>query len=130
MFINMYICAAGDKTTLTIISSLICLQRVVLLQQLCSNFQAGSALRTKGKAKKLDEKGVLGSSCRHDIPLLFCNLMHGERYFDYILHIITIDYFIFGLNTWGVPKVSGCGNLTILLFFYTSPVFKQKPSLA
>ncbi|XP_041347017.1 uncharacterized protein LOC121366761 isoform X2 [Gigantopelta aegis] len=45
----------------------------------CSEFQAGSALRSKIKNKKLDETAVFGSACRHSFPKLFFNLKHGER---------------------------------------------------
>lgn len=51
------------------------------LLQDCNNFQAGDHLRGKKKSAKLDEKGVFGMICRHEIPLSFCNVKHdGERY--------------------------------------------------
>ena len=30
--------------------------------------------------KALDETAVFGCSCRHEFPLLFTNLKHGERF--------------------------------------------------
>ncbi|XP_019643793.1 PREDICTED: uncharacterized protein LOC109484877 [Branchiostoma belcheri] len=45
----------------------------------CSNFQAGSRLRSKNKQTKLDVSGVFGAACRHEVPLLFVNMTHGER---------------------------------------------------
>ncbi|XP_078679490.1 uncharacterized protein LOC144915119, partial [Branchiostoma floridae x Branchiostoma belcheri] len=44
----------------------------------CSNFQAGSRLRSKNKQTKLDVSGVFGAACRHEVPLLFVNMTHGE----------------------------------------------------
>ncbi|KAL3884204.1 hypothetical protein ACJMK2_030423 [Sinanodonta woodiana] len=45
----------------------------------CSSFQAGNILRSKIKNSKLDVTGIFGSVCKHDFPLLFCNMRHGER---------------------------------------------------
>ncbi|KAL3859476.1 hypothetical protein ACJMK2_009696 [Sinanodonta woodiana] len=45
----------------------------------CNEFQAGNALRSKVKNKKLDVTAVFGSTCRHEFPYLFFNLKHGER---------------------------------------------------
>jgi len=50
--------------------------------QNCSRFHAGevlSSLRSKGRNKVFDEKGVFGRVCRHDFPKGFINLKHGER---------------------------------------------------
>jgi len=52
----------------------------MLYMQTCSNFQAGSKIRSKAKAAKLDTTAVFGSACRHEVPLLFMNMQHGERY--------------------------------------------------
>ncbi|XP_035690811.1 uncharacterized protein LOC118425820 isoform X2 [Branchiostoma floridae] len=46
----------------------------------CSNFRAGSIIRSQGKQKKLDVSGVFGSVCRHEIPRCFLNMIHGERF--------------------------------------------------
>jgi hypothetical protein len=44
----------------------------------CSNFEAGSALRG---SSAMDEKGLFGGFCaRHEYPLAFAHLFHGERY--------------------------------------------------
>ena len=56
---------------------------VPFFSQNCSKFHAGevlSALRSKGKNKLFDEKGVFGRVCRHDFPKGFHNIKHGERY--------------------------------------------------
>jgi Kyakuja-Dileera-Zisupton transposase len=56
------------------------------LLQNCSTFQAGSTVRSKSKAAKLDVNAVFGSACRHEFPQLFMNMRHGERY-NYIFHL-------------------------------------------
>ena len=48
----------------------------------CSDFKAGNALRSASRFHKLDETALFGSACRHEIPLYFFNLKHGERYND------------------------------------------------
>lgn len=45
----------------------------------CSEFQAGSNVRSKNKNKKLSETAVFGSTCRHEYPKYFFSLRHGER---------------------------------------------------
>ncbi|XP_027035703.1 uncharacterized protein LOC113664303, partial [Pocillopora damicornis] len=48
----------------------------------CSSFHAGelaSSIRSKGKNKLFDEKGVFGRVCRHDFPKGFHSIKHGER---------------------------------------------------
>ncbi|KAI8493215.1 hypothetical protein Bbelb_292190 [Branchiostoma belcheri] len=45
----------------------------------CNSFQAGSKIRSKIKQSKLDVTGVFGAACRHEIPVQFMNLSHGER---------------------------------------------------
>ncbi|CAK8689898.1 unnamed protein product [Clavelina lepadiformis] len=45
----------------------------------CSNFQAGSLIRSKKKSTKLDVKGVFGACCRHEFPKMFLDMKHGER---------------------------------------------------
>uniref|UniRef100_A0A1X7UAW0 CxC1-like cysteine cluster associated with KDZ transposases domain-containing protein n=1 Tax=Amphimedon queenslandica TaxID=400682 RepID=A0A1X7UAW0_AMPQE len=46
----------------------------------CSNFKAGSMLRSASRYHALDETGVFGAGCRHEFPIYFCSLKHGERY--------------------------------------------------
>jgi hypothetical protein len=49
-----------------------------LPEEECSNFEAGSAFRG---SSCMDEKGVFGAFCpRHEYPLVFCHIFHGERY--------------------------------------------------
>lgn len=54
--------------------------KVIYTFQECSNFQAGNAIRSKVKNGKLDVTGIFGSVCKHDIPIYFADLVHGERY--------------------------------------------------
>ncbi|XP_070191714.1 uncharacterized protein [Littorina saxatilis] len=44
----------------------------------CSQFQAGDAIRSKNKTKKLDVTGVFGSVCQHEFPGLMLNMKQGE----------------------------------------------------
>jgi hypothetical protein len=49
----------------------------------CNEFKAGevdSMLRSKGRNKLFDEKGVFGRVCRHEYPKGFVSIKHGERY--------------------------------------------------
>lgn len=50
------------------------------IHQICSDFLAGNALRSSHRYHALDETAILGSACRHECPLIFINLKHGERY--------------------------------------------------
>ena len=43
------------------------------------SFLAGDALRSSNRYHALDETAVFGCGCRHEFPLLFINLKHGER---------------------------------------------------
>ena len=36
-------------------------------------------LRSKGRNKLYDVKGVFGRVCRHDYPKAFMDIKHGER---------------------------------------------------
>jgi len=45
----------------------------------CSNFLAGNALRSSNRFAALEEAGIMGVVCRHEFPLCFINLCHGER---------------------------------------------------
>ena len=47
--------------------------------QECNNFLAGNAIRSRARNAKLDVRGVFGSVCRHEYPLLFMDMKHGER---------------------------------------------------
>jgi hypothetical protein len=58
----------------------------------CSDFQAGAAHRG---STAYDEKGVFGSFCaRHEYPLAFAHIFHGERlsYADLILKEVAGRY--------------------------------------
>ncbi|XP_028416218.1 uncharacterized protein LOC114540132 [Dendronephthya gigantea] len=49
----------------------------------CNEFKAGEVdnmLRSKGRNKLFDEKGVFGRVCRHEYPKGFINMKHGERH--------------------------------------------------
>lgn len=56
----------------------------------CSDFQAGSNIRSKAKNKKLSETAVFGATCRHDYPQKFFSLKHGERlgYAVYLMKLL------------------------------------------
>ncbi|XP_028416359.1 uncharacterized protein LOC114540363 [Dendronephthya gigantea] len=48
----------------------------------CNEFKSGEVtdmLRSKGKNKLYDEKGVFGRVCRHGFPKGFLSIKHGER---------------------------------------------------
>ncbi len=47
-------------------------------------------VRSKNKAANLQYTGLFGSACRHEFPLLFENLRHGERYKVPCLTSVTI----------------------------------------
>ncbi|CAI8020679.1 hypothetical protein GBAR_LOCUS12350 [Geodia barretti] len=47
--------------------------------QQCSDFLAGNALRSNSRYSRLDETGVMGAACRHEYPICFLSLQHGER---------------------------------------------------
>ena len=56
------------------------IDRCIIYLQTCHDFQAGNVLRSKRKTEKLDVKALFGASCKHEHPLLFCNICHdGER---------------------------------------------------
>ena len=46
----------------------------------CSNFKAGDALHSRGHYKAIEETGIFGAICRHEIPLKMINLKYGERF--------------------------------------------------
>ena len=52
---------------------------IAILLQDCNDFKAGNKLRSKSKSGKLSETGIFGAVCRHELPLLFLNMRHGER---------------------------------------------------
>ena len=52
--------------------------------QECNQFLAGDALRSSSRYSALDETGVMGAVCRHEIPVRFLSLRHGERYVFYL----------------------------------------------
>ena len=52
---------------------------ITFLSQACNDFLAGDSVRSANRFKALDETAVFGCACRHEFPLLFNNLKHGER---------------------------------------------------
>lgn len=58
--------------------------RLTFWMQECSSFLAGDALRSWTRFKALDETGAMGTICRHETPISFFNLHHGERCCDAI----------------------------------------------
>ena len=45
----------------------------------CSNFVAGSALRSNSRYRALGVTALFGCACQHEFPAKFINLKHGER---------------------------------------------------
>ncbi|XP_033113345.1 uncharacterized protein LOC117113944 [Anneissia japonica] len=54
----------------------------------CHRFKAGDKVRSKSCSDKMDITGVFGCVCRHEFPIKFMNLQHGERlaYPVFLLH--------------------------------------------
>ncbi len=58
--------------------------------------------------KRLSVRGVFGSSCRHQFPLKFCDMAHGERYKNHnidnfsIIHVVFLQTLLAGLPTHGI----------------------------
>ena len=46
----------------------------------CNEFIAGNAIRSHSRFAALSETAVMGVVCRHENPVCFINLFHGERY--------------------------------------------------
>lgn len=69
------------KSSNKVLAVLYCSGIVVLciLFQDCSGFLAGDALRSSTRYHALDETALFGCGCRHEFPLKFFNLKHGER---------------------------------------------------
>jgi len=40
---------------------------------------AGDIVRTQARNAKLDVRGVFGSVCRHEMPVMFMDMTYGER---------------------------------------------------
>jgi hypothetical protein len=51
----------------------------LLALQECNHFKAGNKVRSTVSCKKLAVTGVFGSVCKHEIPITFCDMSHGER---------------------------------------------------
>lgn len=60
----------------------------------CHEFKAGDVLRSKTRYHALDETGVFGATCRHDIPLKMLNMKQGEKCVNSISVRITLKYFL------------------------------------
>ena len=64
----------------------------------CSELKSGEVtnmLRSKGRNKLFDEKGVFGRVCRHEYPKEFISIKHGERLLDVIMCSVYLLYAIF-----------------------------------
>jgi len=46
---------------------------------ICNDFKAGNKVRSVVATKKLALTGIFGANCKHDIPIRFVNMKHGER---------------------------------------------------
>ena len=85
--------------------------RLTFSMQECSSFLTGDALRTRTRFKALDETGVMGTLCRHETPISFINLHHGERCCDGIsMHHsrYTADYRLLLVSCTGLDMLSLC----------------------
>ncbi|CAI8049128.1 hypothetical protein GBAR_LOCUS27057, partial [Geodia barretti] len=62
--------------------------------KVCSDFLAGDVLRSSNRYKALDETALFGCACRHEFPLMFINLKHGERisYAEWLLQEMVQSY--------------------------------------
>ena len=40
---------------------------------------AGDVVRSRARNLRLDVRGVFGSVCRHEYPVFFIDMKHGER---------------------------------------------------
>ena len=61
----------------------------------CNEFTSGEVnnmLRSKGRNKLFDEKGVFGRVCKHEYPKGFISIKHGER-LNILFIISTIMHF-------------------------------------
>lgn len=47
--------------------------------QECNHFKAGDKVRSTVSSKRLAVTGIFGSVCKHEIPMKFCDMKHGER---------------------------------------------------
>ncbi|XP_068699772.1 uncharacterized protein [Montipora foliosa] len=67
-------------------------------QKDCNRFHAGEvlpALRSKGKDRLFDEKGVFGRVCRHDFPKSLLSIKHGESGQEELLSDVSLAIPIF-----------------------------------
>lgn len=77
----MYWCIASGQ--------LRCYWQEYLLCQDCNRFLAGDIIRSRSRNAKLHIRGVFGSVCRHEYPVLFMDMKHGERYLALLQHLDT-----------------------------------------
>ena len=59
---------------------------------------AGDPIRSSTRYHGLNETAVFGCACRHEIPLMFISLKHGERYMYCIIHRLTLILLLFRLG--------------------------------
>ena len=84
-----------DKVQTNIVVYLRPLAYLFIISQPCSDFLAGDVLRSSTRYKSLDETAVFGCACRHEFPLMFIDLKHGERFVtDYNVYVHTYHSFI------------------------------------
>lgn len=70
--------------------SFFCMYSIIIVVYQCRDFKAGSALRSNSRFHMLDETALFGSACRHEFPLVFLDLKHGERLARWLLIHISI----------------------------------------
>ena len=78
--IVLFICQIADNILYFILKLALCKEIIPIFFKDCSDFQAGSEIRSKGRYEGLDETAVCGLNCKHGIPIKFLNLKGGERY--------------------------------------------------
>ena len=62
-------------------------------EQGCNDFLAGNMIRSASRYKALDETALFGCVCRHEFPIRFFNLKHGERYLLHLLLLFRFECF-------------------------------------
>ena len=62
----------------------------------CNDFKAGTMLRSNSRYHKLDETALFGCACRHEFPLLFLDLKHGEMKLKQLAAFIVPSFHAYG----------------------------------
>lgn len=76
--VDQFVAQKNNTKSLSTVSFLVSFL-LYIFSQTCSDFKAGNMLRSANRFNALDETAVFGCCCRHDFPVNFINLKHGER---------------------------------------------------